>query len=164
MVQETIEPMLELRQEDGGAVLKKKAQVVKTLARIEVDTTKHTGLYGGTGVASRRSISDPSLEVVVSTIGAINTLKMAMRQQLDQSPSMSGRDKTAGRTQSSSAVEFHINNQMTELPGMSEQDFLQLDSLDGCGLSDGDESDLNRKTTFSTINQDLEIGDWRQNW
>ncbi|KAF5702727.1 C6 zinc finger domain-containing protein [Fusarium mundagurra] len=163
MVQETIELMLELSQQNDDAVLKKKAGVVKSLARMEADAAKHAGLYGDIGVASRRSLPNVSLQVIVPTIGSVSISRngvspsrlsenvesqdearmITTRQQPHQSHPALRLDETDARMQSASGFEFDINSEMAKLPDLCEQEFLQdLDSLDCFGFIYGDEVNL----------------------
>ncbi|KAL5611347.1 hypothetical protein FOBRF1_007464 [Fusarium oxysporum] len=184
MVQETVELMLELDQENGDTVLKKTAGVVTSLARMEADAAKHAGVYGDVGLTSHRITSIVSLEVVVPTFGAVRITrngvfprrlgrnaenkspghKTATSQQAHQSPPTSGHDPEKEiRMPPVSGFEFDTS-QVSELPDMSSQAYLQdLDSLGHYGFWYDDEVNAEHQTALPTSNPlEVEIGEWHQ--
>ncbi|KAF4470150.1 C6 zinc finger domain-containing [Fusarium albosuccineum] len=72
MVHETVELMHELSQECGDAVLGKTAEIVTSLARIEADAAKQSGLYGDYGSTNHRLPPNRSLRLMIPSFGVLS--------------------------------------------------------------------------------------------
>ncbi|KAJ3522009.1 hypothetical protein NM208_g13045 [Fusarium decemcellulare] len=99
MVHETVELMHELSQECGDTVLEKTAEIVTSLARIEADAAKQSGLYGDYGSTNHRRTPNRSLRLMVPSFGVVSITRDGVF------PSMSSASETSHRSQKRSTVD-----------------------------------------------------------